>query len=168
VSTLSCAIESPAPKAQSGLESMAEKFRSKVTNELQYLEPTLRSHLRGDYLFYVDAAPSFLLNISSQNCWSAQFLETLKGWCVALPNQSLSIEELHPHARVLVHTDSATLGRLLAGTMKARAAFLAEKVRIEGDLPCFLRLIQLLKDLGVKPLHALPDETPRYASVRNP
>ena len=72
------------------------------------------------------------------------------------PRETLTYGELAASARARVETDKATLARLLAGTMKAKTAFLAGKVRIDGDLPGFLRLIGMLKSRGVQ----APGEAP--------
>lgn len=141
-----------------GLPELAERFRLAVTRELATLDPAVRATLRGDYLFHIDGEPRFMVAIEAHAAASGAFRPLENGALAALlagPEPSdvgteiLRVSEVEPHARATVHTDTVTLGRLLAGTMKAKAAFLAGKVRIEGDLPCFLRLIGLLKARGI-------------------
>lgn len=56
--------------------------------------------------------------------------------------------------RVCVQTDSQTLRRLLQGTLRAKVAYLGGLVKISGDLPCFMRLVAVLKGRGVGPVRA--------------
>ena len=124
------------PSEEGPLGNVADRFRDQVTRELATIAAPEREGLRGDYVFLIDGAPRFVVTLAREVALSAPF-GVAYGDPVA--------------ARARIHTDGPTLSRLLAGTMKAKAAFLAGRVRIEGDLPGFLRLIGLLKARGVTP-----------------
>ena len=160
--------ESPAGVSLGTLPELADRFRFQVTRELSRLEASERDPLRGDYLFVIDGEPRFVVVLrggmvrsgafvlageqqqphsplhASLECADAQGLDSrVKG-------ESVQLADVDVSARARVFTDATTLSRLLSGTMKAKAAFLAGKVRIEGDLPGFLRLIGYLKARGVR------------------
>lgn len=169
--------ESPSGSPLETLPGLAERFRFQVTRELARLEASERSPLRGDYLFVIDDTPRFVV-VLRKDVHSGAFVKPPDDpFCAQEPFAPLEgavhchcqggdCPEHHKHhestgdvvllsevelsARARVFTDSATLARLLSGTMRAKAAFLAGKVRIEGDLPGFLRLIGHLKARGVR------------------
>ena len=171
---------------EESLEHLAERFRTRVTSEIARLDDAAREPLRGDYLFIIDGAPRFIVVILKSGVRSAPFethalpsdgpaqgrplasepffvahLESASAGEMLrpvhdVPRETLTYGELAASARARVETDKATFARLLAGTMKAKTAFLAGKVRIDGDLPGFLRLIGMLKSRGVR----APGEAP--------
>lgn len=144
---------------------IAEEFRRWVSRELDTLAPETRAPLRGDYLFVISGVPRFVVVVTEKASWSGRL--------------EINSSEAAPHvvfdvpgsvhfskddvvalvaggARTTIHTDCQTLKKLLLGAIKARVAFLSGKVRIEGDLPGFIRLTTLLKGRGVRPL-IVPD-----------
>jgi hypothetical protein len=156
--------ESPAGASLGTLPELADRFRFQVTRELARLEASERDPLRGDYLFVIDGVPRFVVVLRGGMVRSGAFV--LAGdpqhpqaflECADAQEQgtggkgeSVQLADVDVSARARVFTDATTLSRLLSGTMKAKAAFLAGKVRIEGDLPGFLRLIGHLKARGVR------------------
>lgn len=141
------------------LWEIAEEFRRGVTSELSAVSPESRLSLRGDYLFIVDSSPRFVVIVERENAWSGniqgegehQTLE-LPQACPVTYDAATRSALLSGGARATVRTDSATLRALLVGALKARQAFLASRVSIEGDLPGFLRLVSLLRGRGVGPV----------------
>ncbi len=140
----------------SSLDTLTGRFRSQVTDELASLDAVSREQLRGDYVFVIDGVPRFLVVLGRGRALSGSLSAQADAFLLEVPeappaaNVWVKVADALAAARAAVHTDAATLGRLLSGTMKAKSAFLAGRVRIEGDLPGFLRLIGLLKARGVK------------------
>lgn len=140
---------------------LADDFRSWVVRDLQALGDVERADFRGDYLFIIDEKPMFLVIVSPTVVSSARcdFLDfnNLSQGLVAdmgapLELTSQELESLFAgQVRVLVRTQSHTLRRLLEGTMKAKVAYLNGLVKMSGDLPCFMRLVALLKGRGIGP-----------------
>lgn len=148
-----------------GLMQVADEFRAWVVRDLETLGADERQSFRGDYLFVIDAKPSFLVVVTPEFVSSGR-LEAWSGLggLVCDLGAPLDLSEpdllalLEVGARVRVDTDANTLQRLLAGTLKARVAYLNGFVKIKGDLPCFMRLVGLLKGRGVGPLPSVrPD-----------
>lgn len=150
-----------AANASEDLLRIADEFRLWVTTDLQALPGAERLGFRGDYLFVIDGEPLFLVvvtpeNASSLRCvqggdWGSLPLKADMGAPVELGADALE-SILAGQVRVQVETDGQTLRRLLQGTMKAKAAYLTGRVRISGDLPCFMRLVAVLKGRGVRPV----------------
>lgn len=147
------------------LIQVADAFRAWVVRDLETLAAEERQSFRGDYLFVIDAKPSFLVVVTPESVSSARLEEWsgLEGLVCDL-GAPLSLMQpellslLEGGARVRIDTDANTLQRLLAGTLKARVAYLNGFVKIKGDLPCFMRLVGLLKGRGVGPMpNARPD-----------
>lgn len=147
------------------LMQVADAFRAWVVRDLETLAADERQSFRGDYLFVIDAKPSFLVVVTPESASSARLEEWsgLEGLVCDL-GAPLSLMQpellslLEGGARVRIDTDANTLQRLLAGTLKARVAYLNGFVKIKGDLPCFMRLVGLLKGRGVGPMpNARPD-----------
>lgn len=143
------------------LMKVAEDFRAWVVRDLISLTCDERQGFRGDYLFVIDGKPSFLVVVTPDSVSSGR-LEDWQG------SGNLQLDLGHPFelreaelnnllntsgaVRVRVETDSNTLRRLLLGSLKARVAYLNGLVKISGDLPCFMRLVGLLKGKGVGPV----------------
>jgi putative sterol carrier protein len=155
--------------------TVAQAFRRNVTKVLSQAPTHVRQGLRGHYLFTIDGSPSFVVELSAQKALSGEFgfetqcaearsaqLETCDGETL-IDAPRVRVSELESLARVNVITDSTTLERLLLGTLRAKKAFLIGKVKIEGDLPGFLQLIQFLKGQGVNP----PGVNPPGAILKN-
>ena len=135
-----------------------QAFRAKVTHELCRMDVYLREQLRGDFLFFIDENPKFVLVLSGKNAFSGMFegsapvqLEMSLGNELRASDLALTLEDVLVGARAKIFTDEVTLHRLLSGTLKAKSAFLAGKVKVEGDLPGFMRLVSSLKSRGVTP-----------------
>ena len=146
------------------LMRIADDFRSWVIGDLLSLPSDERDSFRGDYLFVIDGSPLFLVVVASNAVSSARW-ESNPGKLQTQDIQSdigtpcsLSAEAvssiLEGQCRVSVHTDSNTLRRLLRGTLRAKVAYLSGLVKITGDLPCFMRLVGVLKRRGVGPVQA--------------
>lgn len=156
--TLRTAQSDPLP---SGLMKVAEEFRSWVVRDLISLSRDDRNGYRGDYLFVIDGKPSFLVVVSPESVSSGRLelwdgagsLQLDLGTPLELTEAELrTLLSDEGTVRVRVSTDSNTLRRLLVGTLKARVAYLNGLVKISGDLPCFMRLVGLLKGKGVGPM----------------
>ena len=164
-------METPIPCSRGTEIPVAKAFRNQVTRVLGEAEPLVRQGMRGHYVFSIDGKPSFVVELASTHASSGEIpdsfssnklssgnsecqtvfaLEAFDGQACSF-SKPISTAGLVLGARVHVTTDSLTLQRLLLGTMKAKKAFLSGKVRIEGDLPIFLRLVGFLKDNGVQP-----------------
>lgn len=139
---------------------MAEEFRAWVVRDLASLQREDRLGFRGDYLFVIDGKPSFLVVVSPDSVSSGRLelwdgtghLSLDLGAPLELSEAELKSLLSDGAVRVRVATDSNTLRRLLVGSLKARVAYLNGLVKISGDLPCFMRLVGLLKGKGVGPL----------------
>jgi hypothetical protein len=144
------------------LWKIADQFRAWVVRDLAALGEDERAQFRGDFLFYVDSQPSFLVVVTPKTVSSGRLSVGDGGAEVAFDmGAPLQMDEASVHdllregaVRVRVSTDSNTLRRLLAGTLKAKIAYLNGLVKISGDLPCFMRLVAVLKGRGVGPLQA--------------
>jgi len=144
------------------LWKIADQFRAWVVRDLVALGEEERSQFRGDFLFYIDSQPSFLVVVTPQTVSSGRL--TVSGGHAEVTfdlGSPLRMDEatllglLNEGAvRVKVSTDANTLRRLLGGTLKAKIAYLNGLVKIAGDLPCFMRLVAVLKGRGVGPLQA--------------
>lgn len=146
------------------LWKIADDFRAWVTGDLQALPELERAAFRGDYLFVIDGQPLFLVVVTptavSSGRWEspvlgdrAQALKSDMGAPLALAEDALQ-SILEGQVRVRVQTDRLTLRRLLQGTLRAKVAYLSGLVKISGDLPCFMRLVAVLKGRGVAPKRA--------------
>lgn len=139
---------------------VAEEFRAWVVRDLASLENEDRLGFRGDYLFVIDGKPSFLVVVSPDSVSSGRLelwdgsghLSLDLGAPLELSEAELKTLLSDGAVRVRVATDSNTLRRLLVGSLKARVAYLNGLVKISGDLPCFMRLVGLLKGKGVGPM----------------
>jgi len=125
------------------INTLTSTFKNWVTDELNAVDPVQRQDLKGIYLFLIDKEPRFVVYLHEYQASSLQIptditLEKLKN-------------VLSEDYRVRIRTDSKTLERLLLGTLRAKLAFLTGRVKIDGDLLAFIRLISLLKKRGVKP-----------------
>jgi|GEM_PF-651123 len=145
------------------LWQIADEFRAWVVRDLQALPVQERAGFRGDYLFVIDNKPCFLVVVTPELVSSGR-IEFPSGraqvaFDMGAPSElpSATIEELFNDGgvRVKVTTDANTLRRLLGGTLKAKIAYINGLVKIAGDLPCFMRLVSVLKGRGVGPLKAL-------------
>lgn len=139
---------------QADLKMIADHFRAWVCGEIARMPSELRADFRGDFLFVIDGRPRFVVFIDNDRPSSAYVTDA---------GVLLDEEYGHPTftdlerdalltgaaARAIVATDPETLKRLLMGTMKARVAYLSGAVTVQGDLPCFLRLVTQLKQRGV-------------------
>lgn len=140
---------------------IADEFRIWVCREMNALSLQHRAPLRGDYLFRIGGSPRFLVAVADGGCSSASIVHDGKKYSLsfeasdplALDPEAVAVL-LSGGARTVISTDESTLERLLFGKLKARSAFLAGKVQIEGDLPGFMRLVSLLKGRGIRPLSA--------------
>ncbi|MFZ9520560.1 MAG: hypothetical protein ACO3A4_08800 [Silvanigrellaceae bacterium] len=141
---------------------IADEFRAWVTGDLQSLPADELDSFRGDYLFVIDGAPLFLVIVASNAVSSASWkissikpgaepLQCDMGAPALLSGEAIA-SILDGQCRVSVHTDSSTLRRLLQGTLRAKVAYLSGMVKINGDLPCFMRLVGMLKRRGVRPV----------------
>jgi len=123
-----------------------------------------RAMLKGDYLFVIDNHPLFILLVDDHNVWSV-FLKSKKehsetktsnfdieveSECPLQFSQNQINEIIENSARCQIHTDGNTLKRLLLGNLKARVAFITQRVKISGDFPAFLKIISYLKTKGIK------------------
>lgn len=143
------------------LWQVADEFRAWVIADLQALPLADRESFRGDYLFIIDGQPAFLVMVNAQTVASARLsaqslavlteLSSDMGTLCVL-NQDDVRSVLDGQVRVRVSTDSHTLRRLLRGRLKAKVAYLNGLVKIQGDLPCFMRLVSVLKRRGVGPV----------------
>ncbi len=139
------------------LPLVAQRFRQWVCAELAAAAQQDREGLRGDYLFVIDGVPRFVVLVDHK--WSGSVdLDGDSGTVVfdewsqgRVSPADVERVVLGAH-RVRVTTSSKILQRLLVGSIRARHAYLAGHVAIDGDLPCFLRLVALLKARGVAPL----------------
>ena len=159
------------------LWQVADEFRAWVVRDLQALPLQERAAFRGDYLFVIDHKPCCLVVVTPELVSSGR-IEFPNGraqvaFDMGAPSEltSETIEGLFNDGavRVKVTTDSNTLRRLLGGTLKAKIAYINGLVKIAGDLPCFMRLVSVLKGRGVGPLKVLgPDasESPAPRSSR--
>jgi hypothetical protein len=151
------------------LWQIADEFRAWVIRDLKALPPNERLGFRGDYLFIIDGAPLFLVVVSPDTVSAARWNPdiTSAGNSVLRADMGDPLE-LDPAAlkviadrqvRVSVQTDSLTLRRLLQGTLRAKVAYLGGLVKISGDLPCFMRLVAVLKGRGLGPRANSPVRT---------
>lgn len=146
--------------ASDSLWSIADQFRAWVVRDLEALPNDDRASFRGDYLFIIDGAPRFLVAVTPETVSSGRWLDG------AHPGIAFDLGaplELEPEAvaaliagqvRVTVTTETNTLRRLLHGNLRAKVAYLSGLVKISGDLPCFMRLVAVLKGRGVGPLRS--------------
>jgi hypothetical protein len=150
--------QSETPQGEA-LWRVADEFRSWVVRDLQAVSTSERAGFRGDYLFLIDGRPCFLVVVSPEHVSCGRIQPSGEGQSVSFDlGQALEVScaslahLLEPGGvRVCVSTDSVTLKRLLGGTLRAKVAYLNGWVKIAGDLPCFLRLVALLKGRGVGP-----------------
>jgi hypothetical protein len=154
-------IFSDSAPMSSELMKVADEFRAWVVRDLMSLSSDDRRGYRGDYLFVIDGKPSFLVIVTPESVSSGRLelwdkagsLKLDLGFPLELSEAELqNLLSDEGSVRVRVETDSNTLRRLLMGTLKARVAYLNGLVRICGDLPCFMRLVGLLKRKGVGPM----------------
>lgn len=145
------------------LWQIADDFRAWVVRDLEAISTDERVGFRGDYVFVIDGKPSFLVIVAPESVSSGRIQQSQEqglsvqfdiGAPCELNSDALDAILLQSAVRVRVTTDSNTLKRLLAGTLKAKVAYLNGWVKISGDLPCFMRLVSLLKGRGVGPLQA--------------
>lgn len=123
-----------------------------------------RTMLKGDYLFIIDNNPLFILLVDDHDVWSV-FLKSknensdlqtqdfdieMDSQCPFTFNKDQINEIIENSARCQIRTDGKTLKRLLLGNLKARVAFITQRVKISGDFPAFLKIISYLKTKGVK------------------
>lgn len=138
------------------LWAIADDFRAWVIADLQSLPDAERAGFRGDYLFVIDGAPLFLVMVTPESVSSArwnpseQALRSDMGQPVEL-DADVVRTIADGQVRVMVQTDANTLRRLLQGNLRAKVAYLNGMVKISGDLPCFMRLVAVLKGRGVGP-----------------
>lgn len=138
------------------LWAIADDFRAWVIADLQSLPQTERTGFRGDYLFVIDGSPLFLVMVTPESVSSArwnpseQVLRSDMGQPVEL-DADVVRTIADGQVRVSVQTDGNTLRRLLQGNLRAKVAYLNGMVKISGDLPCFMRLVAVLKGRGVAP-----------------
>lgn len=144
---------------ESRLWKIANEFRYWVCSQLRILSSQERETLRGDYLFYIDNVPKFVVMINEFGAWSATlynssdfFQFVLEAECPLEVTYEQINDIIKGSYRSCISTDSHTLHRLLVGTLKARIAFIKGKVTICGDLAAFLKMVSLLKRNGVKSL----------------
>lgn len=163
-------FSSPATTVAIVLWQIADEFRNWVTREMDAAESRDRFPLRGDYLFVVNGSPHFLVLVEERGCTSGRIHFESQRPKLALDeplDRPMSEDHLQAllngGARATIATDDTTLKRLLLGSLKARNAFLTGKVKIEGDLPGFMRLVSLLKTRGVRPLGRFPEATQEHA-----
>ena len=151
---------SPETNSES-LWRIADEFRAWVIRDLRALAQTDRLGFRGDYLFIIDGSPLFLVVVTPESVSAArwhseslvedgQVLLSDMGDPMQLDSTALKAVA-NGQVRVSVQTDSLTLRRLLQGTLRAKVAYLSGKVKINGDLPCFMRLVAVLKGRGIAP-----------------
>ncbi|MEY3902042.1 MAG: hypothetical protein RL189_1348 [Pseudomonadota bacterium] len=138
------------------LWAVADDFRAWVIADLQSLPQAERLGFRGDYLFVIDGSPLFLVMVTPESVSSARWsssegsLRSDMGHPVELDSNVVrTIAD--GQVRVSVQTDANTLRRLLQGNLRAKVAYLNGMVKISGDLPCFMRLVAVLKGRGVGP-----------------
>lgn len=142
--------------AEDDLWAIADAFRSWVTDEIGKLAAHEREHLRGDYLFVVDDEPRFVVVVEKPGAWSGKiergttFRAQIDG-PVSYTDESLRAL-IEGAARSTVVTDAVTLKRLLLGTLRASVSFVSGRVKIQGDLAAFMRLVSSLKRQGVRPI----------------
>lgn len=135
--------------------------------ELRHMPKISRAMLKGDYLFIIDNNPLFILLVDDQEVWSV-FLKSknppseiestdfdieVDAHCPFKFNKDQINEIIENSARCQIRTDGNTLKRLLLGNLKARVAFITQRVKISGDFPAFLKIISYLKTKGVKATH---------------
>jgi hypothetical protein len=143
------------------LRQIADEFRAWVIRDLRALPSAERLAFRGDYLFVIDGEPLFLVAVTPETVsaarWNSVAAADSGRTLVADMGDSLHLDAdavkaiAEGQVRVCVMTDSLTLRRLLQGTLRAKVAYLGGKVKISGDLPCFMRLVAVLKGRGVAP-----------------
>jgi hypothetical protein len=141
-------------RVQADLKTIADRFRAWVCAEIAHMPAELRGDLRGDFLFVIDGRPRFVVFIDHDGPSSAYVTDAGALMDDAYGSPLLRPAELEAllsgqAARAVVATDPETLRRLLLGKLKARVAYLSGAVTVQGDLPCFLRLVTLLKQRGV-------------------
>lgn len=144
---------------EGNLWEIANAFRSWVTAELNELEDIQREALRGDYLFVIDDSPRFVVLVEGQGAWSAalELGDSVRPVFHLPPPQPLSEAALSALVfgeawRARVKTDSVTLRRLLTGSLRASVSFVSGRVKIDGDLASFMRLVSHLKRKGIGPV----------------
>ncbi len=147
------------------LWQIADDFRAWVIRDLRALPDTERAGFRGDYLFIIDGSPLFLVVVTPETVSAARWdaRQTAEDGLLTLAADMGDPLQLDASAlqvisegqvRVCVQTDNQTLRRLLQGTLRAKVAYLGGLVKISGDLPCFMRLVAVLKGRGVGPVRA--------------
>lgn len=134
--------------------SVANRFRLWVCSELRSLDSNELLSLAGDYLFVIDNQPRFIVMVDRRGAWSISLSENshtfplnyeIDSNCLFDISQIQIQNIIDGSSRARILTDSNTLQKLLARTLKAHIAFITGKVSISGDLPAFLKMVSLLK-----------------------
>lgn len=155
------------------LFNLCLQFKTRVCTELHQMPQVSRTALKGDYLFVIDGLPLFIMLVDDYGAWSV-FLKPKKNIDLSLfeNGKELSIDSydievdaecpfpieishvskiIDNSARCQIKTDGNTLKRLLLGNLRAKVAFITQRVKISGDFPAFLKIISYLKTKGLKP-----------------
>lgn len=150
------------------LWEIATRFRNWVTAELGHIATTERQGLRGDYLFRIDEVPRFVVMVEPHGAWSGEITRQpqlavhLSDDCpIRYTDATLKSLIDSGAARTTIATDSNTLLRLLTGSMRASSSFVSGRVKINGDLAAFMRLVSHLKRQGVGPLKGIVETVSR-------
>lgn len=145
------------------LWEIAHAFCDRVCVVLRSLSAQERLLLRGDYLFFIDSKPHFVVTVDVVGAWSVLITQkdnhsfhyipepASPSWVLDADHLSCMIAT--HSARSTLFTQSQTLYKILTGTLKARLAFASGKVTIKGDFCAFLKMVSLLKQNGVRPQH---------------
>lgn len=153
------------------LFNLCLQFKTRVCSELHQMPQMSRASLKGDYLFVIDGLPLFIMLVDDYGAWSV-LLKPKNLGSDFIHNKEISLESfdievdsecpfpiemsqvsriLENSARCQIKTDGNTLKRLLLGTLRAKVAFITQRVKISGDFPAFLKIISYLKTKGLKP-----------------
>ncbi len=154
------------------LLNLCLQFKTRVCDEMLAMPQFARDSIKGDYLFIIDGLPLFILLVDEQGAWSVflnkkpteknfqpafdtllidQFDVEIDAKCPFAIHTNQINDIIENSARCQIKTDGNTLKRLLLGTIKAKVAFITQRVKITGDFPAFLKIISYLKTKGLKP-----------------
>lgn len=154
------------------LFNLCLQFKTRVCTEMRTMPQISRDTLKGDYLFIIDNLPIFILLVDDNGAWSVLLKPKQKSSNIDDKNDFNSLDLydveidsecpfpishtqvfniIETSSRCQIKTDGNTLKRLLLGTIRARVAFITQRVKISGDFPAFLKIISYLKTKGLKP-----------------
>jgi len=150
------------------LFNLCLQFKTRICQDIGEMSNIARSALKGDYLFIIDGHPLFIMLVDDCGAWSIllkpkrsnhasdtfdsnAFDIEFDEECPFVLKKQQVIDIIESSSRCQIKTDSKTLQRILIGTLKARVAFITQRVKITGDFPAFLKIISYLKTKGRQP-----------------